>query len=67
MDFNVGPLRLPVLGSTIQLHLANSKLPHLALAKIADKYGDMFSFGFGSKLAGKFLKLSENSKTTFNH
>lgn len=45
-----GPLRLPVLGSTIQLHLANSKLPHLAFAKIADKYGDMFSFGFGYKL-----------------
>lgn len=63
MDFNVGPLRLPVLGSLIQLHLA-SKLPHLALAKIADKYGDMFSFGFGSKLAGKLFKLSENSKTT---
>ncbi|XP_037042572.1 cytochrome P450 2J6-like [Bradysia coprophila] len=46
-----GPLRLPVLGSAIQLYLSHPTVPHLALSNLAAKYGEIFSFGFGSQLA----------------
>ncbi|KAG4071346.1 hypothetical protein HA402_004050 [Bradysia odoriphaga] len=46
-----GPMRLPVLGSVIQLQLADSVYPHLALSKLAEKYGDVMSFGFGMHTA----------------
>lgn len=45
-------MRLPVLGSAIQLHRANPHYPHLALSKLAEKYGDIMSFGFGMHTAG---------------
>ncbi len=48
---------LPVLGSAIQIYRANPKHPHLALAKLAETYGDIFSFGFGMQTAGKKVYL----------
>ncbi|XP_037052143.1 farnesoate epoxidase-like [Bradysia coprophila] len=69
-----GPLRLPVLGSIIQLYLANPKFPHLAFSKISEKYGDIFSFGFGSKLAAvvssyegmhEIFKLNETNHSRY--
>ena len=51
--FVLGPLRLPFLGSAIQLHLANPRFPHLAVTKLAEKYGDIMTFGFGMHTAGK--------------
>ncbi len=50
-----GPMRLPVLGSVIQLQRANPHYAHVALAKLATKYGDVMSFGFGMQFAGKNL------------
>lgn len=41
-----------MLGSVIQLRLADSHHPHLALSKLAEKYGDVMSFGFGMHTAG---------------
>lgn len=49
----LGPMRLPVLGSVIQLHRANPQSPHMALTKLAEKYGDIMSFGLGMHTAGK--------------
>lgn len=49
----LGPLRLPVLGSVIQILRANPHYPHLALSKLAEKYGDVMSLGFGMHSAGK--------------
>lgn len=45
-------MRLPVLGSAIQLQLANPDYPHLSMAKLAERYGDVMSFGFGTHIAG---------------
>lgn len=46
---------LPVLGSAIQIYRADPKYPHKALAKFAEIYGDIISFGFGMKTAGKIV------------
>lgn len=41
-----GPLRLPVLGSVLQMAWQD-KMPHLALSKLSQRYGDVMSFGLG--------------------
>lgn len=48
----LGPMRLPVLGSVIHLYRANPNYPHLAMAKLSQKYGDIMSVGFGMHTAG---------------
>lgn len=48
-------MQLPVLGSVIQLHRADSRYPHVAMAKLAQTYGDIMSFGFGMQTAGTNL------------
>ncbi|KAJ6646619.1 Cytochrome P450 2J4 [Pseudolycoriella hygida] len=46
-----GPIRIPVLGSVLTLYRLNPTYPHLALAKLAQAYGDIVTFGFGMQTA----------------
>lgn len=61
----IGPTRLPVLGSVIQLSRANPVYPHIALTKFAEKYGDIMSFGWGSSTAGKICQYTSSDVRFF--
>lgn len=59
-----GPIRLPVLGSLIQLHQAHPVYSHLALAKLSEKYGDIMSFGYGMHTAGESSTISTDKNVS---
>lgn len=69
-----GPIRFPVLGSVIQIYHANPLFPHLAFSKLAKKYGDIMTLGFGTytavvissyELLQEVFKKIETSSTRF--
>ncbi|CAL8121430.1 unnamed protein product [Orchesella dallaii] len=43
-----GPLPLPFIGNLLQIAWANSKEPHIAFAKLGEKYGNIMSIQLGS-------------------
>jgi hypothetical protein len=47
-----GPLALPLIGSVLQVALADHKRPYVAFHKLAKKYGNIMSLKLGSVPAG---------------
>jgi len=43
-----GPYKWPLIGNVVEVALADSKYPHIALAKLSKTYGDIMSLQFGS-------------------
>ncbi|CAL8121420.1 unnamed protein product [Orchesella dallaii] len=46
-----GPFPLPILGNLVQLGWINATKPHVAFAKLGEKYGDVMSIQLGSVYA----------------
>jgi len=46
---HAGPIIWPYIGNVLELAAADLKYPHLALAKLAKKYGNIVGFGFGPR------------------
>jgi len=44
---HAGPIIWPLIGNALELAATDLKCPHLALAKLAKKYGNIVGFGFG--------------------
>jgi len=44
-----GPIIWPLIGNVLELAATDLKYPHLALVKLAKKYGNIVGFGFGSQ------------------
>ncbi|ODM87145.1 Methyl farnesoate epoxidase [Orchesella cincta] len=70
-----GPLCFPFLGNLIQIAWINSKEPHLAFSRLAEVYGNIFSFQMGSvysvvinsfELMEEYLHKPEFSDRYFN-
>jgi hypothetical protein len=47
-----GPLALPLIGSVLQVALADPNRPYVAFQKLAKKYGNIMSLQLGSVSAG---------------
>jgi len=49
---NIGPWAFPLIGSAIQVALADPDIPFVALQKLAKQYGNIMSVQLGSVHAG---------------
>jgi len=48
LNFGLGPTIWPIIGNVFEIMAADRVYPHLGLAKMAKKYGNIMSIGFGS-------------------